>query len=759
MGGNPLAEQQKKQQLLEKIQELEAGQLYLKEEIFKLTLSSSYIPSKSGFIPRSGCARDDSVAGDDDEGNSCNSGNLKMGSASFGFSPPLQSQSSRTRPDAEFSYPSIGFETSAPSFTDKQFLNILQSMGQSIHVFDTTGCLIYWNRTAELLFGYSASEALGQDICKLLVHSQDADEANEIVERIISGEDWTGQFPVRNKAGKAFCIIATSTGLYDDNGSLVGVISITGDADLFRDVFIPTSGRISPRGCSSTRWLRSCSPTSKPDVNSQQPMQDMVASKISNLASKVTNKVRLKMKTNENTLGREIQSGDGHYFDLTEDPSSSRASTPRQGILPSFFGLEKRSLEQPVSDSGGDDGDGELGAFKRITSKAEAWISKKGISWPWKGSEQDVLVARTTHGVIPFLNHDGENYFDRQKNSDINERLGFQVDNNQLEWEAPASLPSSDVKHTSSVSTSVSKRSSGIHEDYRETCSLDYDILWEDLTIGEKIGQGSCGTVYRGLWCGSDVALKLFSKFDYSDDLLHSFRQEVLFMKRLRHPNVLLFMGAVASPQHLCIVTEFLPRGSLYQLLQRGTQKLDWRRRVLMALDIARGMNYLHLCNPPTVHRDLKSSNLLVDKNWTVKVGDFGLSKFKHQTFLSTLTGRGTPQWMAPEVLRNDRSDEKSDVYSYGVILWEIATQKIPWDNYNSMQVIGAVGFMNQRLDIPKEMDPGWVSIIESCWQSDPKHRPTFLELLEKLKHLQRLQAQASRLPQVSQTTTSTPDT
>ncbi|KAI3895497.1 hypothetical protein MKX03_035464, partial [Papaver bracteatum] len=347
----------------------------------------------------------------------------------------------------------------------------------------------------ELLFGHSASEALGQDVCKLLVHSQDNAEASEIVQRIISGEDWTGQFPVRNKAGEAFCIIATSTALYDDNGSLVGIISITGDADLFRDVFIPSSGRISPKGCSSTRWLRSSSPTSKPNVNSQQPLQDMVASKISNLASRVTNKVRSKMKTNENTLELETQSG-GHYVVLTEDPTSSRTSAPRRGIFPSLFGvpikdaLEKRSLEQPVSDSGGDDGDTEIGTYKRMTSKAEAWINKKGISWPWKGSEQDVLVAQTTHDVVPFLNHNGENYFDRLKNSDINERPGFQVvDNNQLEWEAPGSLPSSDVKHTSSVSTSGSKGSSGIHEDYRETCSLDYDISWEDLTIGEKIGQ------------------------------------------------------------------------------------------------------------------------------------------------------------------------------------------------------------------------------------------------------------------------------
>lgn len=168
-----------------------------------------------------------------------------------------------------------------------------------------------------------------------------------------------------------------------------------------------------------------------------------------------------------------------------------------------------------------------------------------------------------------------------------------------------------------------------------------------------------------------------------------------------------------------------------------------------MALDIARGMNYLHNCNPPIIHRDLKTSNLLVDKNWTVKVADFGLSRVKHETYLTTKTGKGTPQWMAPEVLRNEPSDEKSDVYSFGVILWELATQKIPWEHLNSMQVIGAVGFMNQRLDIPKDIDPRWSAIIESCWLSEPQMRPTFLEMLEKLKDLQRqyaIQFQATRV-------------
>ncbi|CAM8921386.1 unnamed protein product [Rhodiola kirilowii] len=209
-------------------------------------------------------------------------------------------------------------------------------------------------------------------------------------------------------------------------------------------------------------------------------------------------------------------------------------------------------------------------------------------------------------------------------------------------------------------------------------------------------------------------------------------------MKRLRHPNVLLFMGAITSGQHLCIVTEYLPRGSIFNLLKKNASKLDWRRRVSIAMDIARGMNYLHHCKPPIIHRDLKSSNLLVDRNWTVKVGDFGLSRLKLETYLKTKSGKGTPQWMAPEVIRNEPSNEKSDVYSYGVILWELATDKVPWESLNAMQVIAAVGFMDRQLEIPKDVDPEWVSIIQSCWNSDLKSRPTFLELLERLKIVQK---------------------
>uniref|UniRef100_A0A453PNY2 Protein kinase domain-containing protein n=5 Tax=Aegilops tauschii subsp. strangulata TaxID=200361 RepID=A0A453PNY2_AEGTS len=103
---------------------------------------------------------------------------------------------------------------------------------------------------------------------------------------------------------------------------------------------------------------------------------------------------------------------------------------------------------------------------------------------------------------------------------------------------------------------------------------------------------------------------------------------------------------------------------------------------------------------------------------------------------------------MAPEVLRSEPSNEKSDVFSYGVVLWELATQKIPWDTLNTMQVIGAVGFMDHRLEIPSDVDPQWASMIESCWESEPQRRPSFRELLERLQGLQKqytVQAQTER--------------
>ncbi|KAJ1279356.1 hypothetical protein BS78_04G149400 [Paspalum vaginatum] len=172
----------------------------------------------------------------------------------------------------------------------------------------------------------------------------------------------------------------------------------------------------------------------------------------------------------------------------------------------------------------------------------------------------------------------------------------------------------------------------------------DLIIPWNELALKEKIGAGSFGTVHRADWNGSDVAVKILMEQDLHPERLKEFLREVAIMRSLRHPNIVLLMGAVTQPPNLSIVTEYLSRGSLYRLLHRhGTKEnLDERRRLSMAFDVAKGMNYLHKRNPPIVHRDLKSPNLLVDKKYTVKVCDFGLSRLKANTFLSSKTAAGT---------------------------------------------------------------------------------------------------------------------
>ncbi|KAI4377534.1 hypothetical protein MLD38_015141 [Melastoma candidum] len=118
------------------------------------------------------------------------------------------------------------------------------------------------------------------------------------------------------------------------------------------------------------------------------------------------------------------------------------------------------------------------------------------------------------------------------------------------------------------------------------------------------------------------------------------------------------------------------------------------------------------------------------------QVCDFGLSRIKHNTFLSSKSTAGTPEWMAPEVLRNEPANEKCDVYSFGVILWELVTMSIPWKGLNPMQVVGAVGFQNRRLEIPADAYPPVADIIQECWQKDPRLRPSFTELVHRLKNL-----------------------
>ncbi|PNT18313.1 hypothetical protein POPTR_010G234700v4 [Populus trichocarpa] len=266
----------------------------------------------------------------------------------------------------------------------------------------------------------------------------------------------------------------------------------------------------------------------------------------------------------------------------------------------------------------------------------------------------------------------------------------------------------------------------------------DFDVPWSELLLKKKIGSGSFGTVYHADWRGSDVAVKILEEQEFHAERFEEFLSEVSIMKRLRHPNIVLFMGAVTQPPNLSIVMEYLSRGSLHKLLHLPDAALilNERRRLNMANDVAKGMNYLHQFRPPIIHRDLKSLNLLVDSAYKVKICDFGLSRSKAKTYISSTNAAGTPEWMAPEVLRNEQSNEKSDVYSFGVVLWELMTLQHPWRNLKQAQIIAAVGFMGGRLEIPSNVNPSVAALIKVCLDSEPSKRPSFSYIMKTLQEL-----------------------
>ncbi|KAK6146236.1 hypothetical protein DH2020_020105 [Rehmannia glutinosa] len=603
------------EELLKKIEELELGHAHLKQEISNFITSSTaeivaadhHRKQRSQSISPQRAPRWRTGGGD---------GSLaaawRKGSASR-HSSPLQRES-RNRDSWIGGGASGG--PAAVKLPDNQYLSILQSMGQSVHIFDLKYRIIYWNKSAENLYGYSVTEALGQDAIELLTETRDFAVASNIVRRVATGESWTGQFPVKNKRGDRFLVVATNTPFYDDDGTLIGIICVSSDSRPFKEANAVISELRDLEANSSFSRPRNTS-TGKFGFDNQQPLQAAITSKISNLASKVSNKVKSKMRPAENNLDREGGSGGSHHSDHgildtpmsenRDDAASSGASTPRGDIHPTPFGVfsgvshEENSPRKPSRDSG-DESEEKPGISRILSSKAEAWIAKKGLTWPWKGNERDGTEPKSSRFGWPWLQPDQENELGQQTTAASTLKSENQVTETSYTAnnEASGSWSSSvNVNSTSSVSSCGSSSSSAVNKIDMDADCLDYEILWEDMTIGEQIGQGSCGTVYHALWNGSDVAVKVFSKQEYSDDLMFSFREE------------------------------------------------------------ARGMNYLHHFNPPIVHRDLKSSNLLVDKNWTVKVGDFGLSRLKHETYLTTKTGKGTPQWMAPEVLRNEPSDEK----------------------------------------------------------------------------------------------------
>lgn len=261
------------------------------------------------------------------------------------------------------------------------------------------------------------------------------------------------------------------------------------------------------------------------------------------------------------------------------------------------------------------------------------------------------------------------------------------------------------------------------------------------LTI---IGEGAFGRVWSGTWRNNTVAIK---EFVFSSDAFGSQRDHMIeeiigeagVMVYLRHPKILQLYGVSFTPQGMYLVNEYCNGGSLRMLLNDTSVMLSPLIQVSLALDIAEAMKYLHSHHPPIIHRDLKSHNIFVTftspNQYIAKIGDWGSARAIALSSAKTMSqGVGTACWLAPEVIYNAHFSKESDVYAFGIILWEIFSRNEVHTNLSAAQIIAKV--VHEGLRPPIKDDSIGKELMQKCWVHMAKHRPNFFVIADELTQL-----------------------
>ncbi|XP_073980881.1 mitogen-activated protein kinase kinase kinase slipper isoform X2 [Rhodnius prolixus] len=266
------------------------------------------------------------------------------------------------------------------------------------------------------------------------------------------------------------------------------------------------------------------------------------------------------------------------------------------------------------------------------------------------------------------------------------------------------------------------------------------EIDFKELQLEEVIGAGGFGKVYRGIWQNQEVAVKAARQGPGEDTstVLENVLQEAKLFCLLDHENIVGLKGVCLKEPNLCLVMEYARGGSLNRVLTgrkiRPDVLVDW------AIQISRGMCYLHNdARIPIIHRDLKSSNVLISEPIdcedlqfkTLKITDFGLAREVYTT--TRMSAAGTYAWMAPEVIKSSTFSKASDVWSYGVVLWELLTGETPYKNIEPLSIAYGVAVNKLTLPIPSTCPQPWKQLMEDCWASDSHLRPSFEDILKRL--------------------------
>ncbi|XP_037087376.1 tyrosine-protein kinase Btk29A-like [Pollicipes pollicipes] len=268
------------------------------------------------------------------------------------------------------------------------------------------------------------------------------------------------------------------------------------------------------------------------------------------------------------------------------------------------------------------------------------------------------------------------------------------------------------------------------------TAGLSHD-KWEieplELTLLEELGSGTFGVVRHGKWRGSiDVAVKMMKEGTMSED---DFIEEAKVMTKLQHQNLVQLYGVCSKHRPIFIVTEYMKFGSLHSYLRKNEATLIASIELLlhMCLQVSKGMAYLERHN--YIHRDLAARNCLVGSEMNVKVADFGLARYVLDDQYTSSGGAKFPiKWASPEVLNYTRFSSKSDVWAFGVLMWEVFTcGKMPYSRMKNAEVVERVQ-LGHVLDRPKYCAKDVYEVMQKCWRYKSEDRPTFWEIREMLR-------------------------
>jgi len=257
-----------------------------------------------------------------------------------------------------------------------------------------------------------------------------------------------------------------------------------------------------------------------------------------------------------------------------------------------------------------------------------------------------------------------------------------------------------------------------------------FSYLSSDVSLGERLGNGHFGDVYRGVLTKTNVAVAIKTCREGVDEVKKKqFLEEAEIMKPYNHPNVVQLVGICRDREPFMILMELLPYGDLLKVLKKQGGNLGMRDLVRMGHDAAKGMSYLESKN--TIHRDLAARNCLVGKDYVVKISDFGMSREENDEGIYTIqTTKEIPiKWTAPEVWYYQTYTSKSDVWSFGILLWEIfSLGNVPYPGWNNKRTREMVE-SGYRLQMPSGTPLKIYEIMKSCWAEMPDGRPNFVEI------------------------------